>query len=100
MSPANHVYQSVEGRGGRGRREGGRSEHTTQWRVNTTRSYKPTPDLLLRDSVVANEGVGEGQYLVAIGGVSQGLHIAHHPSLEHCSTIEYTTSHTNNSVRS
>lgn len=43
-----------------------------------------------RDSVVADEWVGQHKQLVAIGGVGQGLGIAHHSCLEHCSSQAQT----------
>lgn len=37
-----------------------------------------------RNSVVANERVGEHEDLVAVRGVGEGLRVAHHAGLEDC----------------
>ena len=45
-------------------------------------------DLLVRDAIVPYEREGEGEDLMAVGGVGQTLHITHHTSLEHCRARE------------
>ena len=40
-----------------------------------------------RHSIVANEWVGENEQLVFVGRVCQGLRVAHHSSLKHCSEM-------------
>ena len=107
MTPANRTHppgvEEMRGHGKEGQKEGGRGggggkggreilihahvcgydqhHHDAQHTRKLVPSF--SPHFLLGHSVVANEGVGEGEDLAAVGRVGQRLHIAHHACLEH-----------------
>ena len=79
------------GREGGGREEGGRGGEGERERA-LARSATLSPFsahwyLLLRHAVVPDEGEGESEDLVAVGRVSQRLHVPHHARLEHCGEV-------------